>query len=318
MIDYKRILFFLFLLVFALESYAANIATQHEKSLFVRGVVHILFEREGKNAVSLDDMDGNDIPDQVEDIAKQISATYFLYCQILDFPDPILSSRYSGVKYIEVNIKHRDTLGGFNGIAYDEIINYGGADKIKGDKAIRIDISSSIFATTNHTPAHEMFHLIQNGITYFKNRWYTEGMARWSENALKKGGLGAIGSFPQSKYSEKWKRDLFKKTYSAEKQFWNIIARLDDKTGLLPDLIDPDLEQLRYSDGSRVLNDKALTGAGLMREILIELGKIDDVVFHELNYITWNEINQFSTDNNEYIYYAVQRVVKNRTGRDIP
>jgi hypothetical protein len=48
-----------------------------------------------------------------------------------------------------------------------------------------------------------------------------------------------------------------------------------------------ELAALRYSDGSPVHQDRNLTGAEIMRDILVDLGKMDDVALQELGYGEW-------------------------------
>jgi len=60
------------------------------------------------------------VPDHVEDVAKQVWVAHRLFCEVLEFPDPLNSERYAGVACIEVCIRDRGELGGRNGAAYDE------------------------------------------------------------------------------------------------------------------------------------------------------------------------------------------------------
>ncbi|NLF69530.1 MAG: hypothetical protein GX575_10810 [Candidatus Anammoximicrobium sp.] len=87
---------------------------------------------------------------------------------------------------------------------------------------------------------------------------------------------------------------------------WNPIAQRTDPKGLLPQTpVLKELAALRYSDGLPVLQDRNLAGAAIMREILAELGQMDDVAFQELGYGKWTEHNQRSTNNDSYIYQGV-------------
>jgi hypothetical protein len=47
-----------------------------------------------------------------------------------------------------------------------------------------------------------------------------------------------------------------------------------------------------------------------MRDILIALGKTDDVAKEDLGYKDWSEENQRSPQNNPYIYQAIMDVVR--------
>ncbi|EMI20012.1 hypothetical protein RMSM_03060 [Rhodopirellula maiorica SM1] len=99
--------------------------------------------------------------------------------------------------------------------------------------------------------------------------------------------------------------------YDAEYVLWNPIAIQTDRKGSLSHKqLGRQLTSLRYSDGTPVLRDAALTGAEIMREIVIELGKLDDVAFEELNYESWSESNQLADENNPYIYKAVMDILR--------
>tara|TARA_R110002111_G_C5742101_1_gene349740 strand:- start:46 stop:354 length:309 start_codon:yes stop_codon:yes gene_type:complete len=61
---------------------------------FVYDKVRIFYVKEGTGAVSPVDVDQNGVPDQVENVAKQIWAAHRLFCDVLKFPDPFESERY--------------------------------------------------------------------------------------------------------------------------------------------------------------------------------------------------------------------------------
>lgn len=289
-----------------------KILFQTESNEFTLGHIRIFYDKTGKNAVLLADSDKNGIPDQVEDIATQIWVTYQYFCKALKFPDPFKSPRYKNLTYIEVSLLNRDRLKGSNGLAFDELMDSRGRNDKPDEKAIRINLSRDIDPTRNLTPSHEMFHLIQNGATYFKNRWYTEGMARWSEMGLGDkvidNGKLSFNSFLQNE--EFNKKRLFKQSYSAAQSFWYLIATLDKENYLIVDKkIIKKLRQFRYKQGSLVMRTGKIKGASIMRSILIELNLQQDKAFRELKYDKWSEKNQRSANNSEYIFQAVKKVV---------
>ncbi len=287
----------------------------------LRGSIRVFYAIDGKSAVPLADADSNGVPDHVEDIAKQLWAAHQLFCEVLDFPNPLRSERYPDATCIQVGLRERDEIGGGNGVAFESAQRAKNIPEGKpNDRALIISIGKHVDAKRNITPAHELFHLIQYSTTYFKNRWYLEGMARWAEHALDTGGVGEIkyplrGPWPQKPANLPM---LFMMTYDAEFVLWNPLAkRADPKGTLSADEISKELGELRYSDGSLVLRDHDLNGAGLMREILLELGKVDDVAFKELDFEGWTEENQKSEKNDRYIYQAVMdslRRVPSRVG----
>lgn len=155
--------------------------TQHYKM----GKIRVFYNTTGKHSIEPTDNNQNQIPDQVEDIAKQTWVAYKLFVNTLNFPDPLQSERYQQASFIDVNLLAKESINQ-NGVAYDGLQNFRRAMDELGTKTITFDVATTVNPRTNITPAHELFHLIQNGATYFKNRWYTEGMARWAEHALEK------------------------------------------------------------------------------------------------------------------------------------
>lgn len=282
------------------------------KNHYKMGVIRVFYDTEGKHAVQPKDSNKNRVPDQVEDIAKQTWVAYQIFVESLEFPDPLKSERYNLAKSIDINILSKEVIG-MNGMAYDGLLKMGRNIDKKGVKTICFDVASSVLAQKNITPAHELFHLIQNGCTFFKTRWYTEGMARWSEHALGKGSLGAIkyksnGPWPQNK---EMLEKLYRMKYDAEFYIWNPLADQSDPKGTIPsDKIQKEVREMKYSDGTKILKDTRLKGACFMRDVLLELGKLDDLAYTKLSYSKWSEVNQQSLDNSPYIYQAILNVSK--------
>ncbi len=230
----------------------------------------------------LDDVDRTGVPDRVEDIALQVWAAHHLFCDVLKFPDPRGGERYKKVNCIQVSLRD---LGGGNGLAFDEFQRARQIPEGKPtDRAIVMAMNCKLNPMKNITPAHETFHLVQYGATYFKNSWFLEGIARWAEHALAREGLGQIKYSPRGPWPQKPQhlQLLSKMKYDAEHVLWNPIAARTDRDGLLRDkLLGKKLASLHYSDGTPVLRDRTLQGAEIMREIVIELGKLDDVSFED-------------------------------------
>jgi hypothetical protein len=283
------------------------------KEHYVLGPIRVFYNKEGQAAVPPADVDRTGVPDRVEDIAKQVWAAHQLFCKVLKFPDLFQSERYRGVTCIQVSLRD---LGGGNGLAFTSSQR---ARKIPEgkptDRAIVLSVNCKLNPIRNITPAHELFHLVQYGATYFKNGWFLEGMARWSEHALAREGLGKIkyspnGPWPQGR---QYMLLLTKMRYDAEHVLWNPIAHRTGRDGLLSDrLLGKQLASLRYSDGTPVLRDRTLRGVEIMRDIVIELGKQDDIAFRDLKYDRWSEQNQRAVENDPYIYQAVMDVLRQR------
>lgn len=296
---------------------SASTASAQKKTFltehYVHGPIRVFYIKQGKDAVPLNDFDRTGVPDRVEDIAKQVWAAHHLFCDVFKFPDPFRSERYKGVTCIQVSLRD---LGGGNGLAFDEPQRARKIPEGKAtDRAIVMSINCKLNPMTNITPAHETFHLVQYGATYFKNSWYLEGMARWSEHALAREGLGHVKYSRRGPWPQKLQhlQLLSKMRYDAEHVLWNPIAARTDRDGLLRDsLLGEKLISLRYSDGTPVLRDRTLQGADIMRDILVELGKLDDVAFEDLKYDGWSEDNQRGEGNDPYIYKAVMDAFRRR------
>jgi hypothetical protein len=196
-------------------------------------------------------------------------------------------------------------------VTYDELQRFKRPGDPEGTVSLCFNVATTIKAPANLTPAHEFFHLIQNSVTFFKNRWYTEGTARWSERALGTGGLGlergsGVWPLPEEKAAS-----IFTMAYDASEQFWNPLCAKVDRDGTIPE--SPALERLqsmRYTDGTPVLKDVQLTGWRFIRDVLAGLDSVDDVAFRELGYDRWSEVNQRSPKNDAYILRVVEEVMK--------
>ena len=173
----------------------------------------IFYTLEGKNAITdQTDNNKNNIPDIVEDIAIQLGTANKLYSEVFGFVQPAVSRRYKDqINSIDVHIMSSE----YKGVSGDGIITYKYRKvKIPATGALTITISNKIKAG-NLTPAHELTHSYQNSYTMFKNRWFTEGVARWMEYAFKEG-TGKQKKLPDTAYDfEK----LLLRTYDA-KYFW--------------------------------------------------------------------------------------------------
>ncbi len=148
----------------------------------------IFYSKDGKHKLPdhyMVDLNENMIPDYIEDIASQLTLSSEIFTKTLGFKHPLESVRYSNiVKYIDVHILNSKTGGG----AGDAIIDYNYKAFKNQNKALSINLSNNL-KLHSLTPMHEMFHLIQNGYTMFKNGWYTEGICPNGENYFLKGNV---------------------------------------------------------------------------------------------------------------------------------
>jgi hypothetical protein len=275
----------------------------------------VVYQTEGRDAVRPDDGNTNGVPDQVEDVLTQTAAARLLFVEVLGFPDPLQTERFRTAGSLDVWFKGASE-GLRNGTAFDELQRA----RVPGDppdaRCIAFRVVATLDPKANMTPAHEFFHLVQYGATYFKNRWFAEGTARWSERGLAAGALGPAEPLAAWPLPPDKPPAVFAMSYDAAKAFWNPLAARCDPGGALPD--GPALRKLQamtYTDGSPVMKDLAFTGWRFMRDVLLELGEADDLAFREQRYDRWSEANQCSPKNDAYILRAVEKVTARHEGR---
>lgn len=273
------------------------------------GNVRIFYHTEGQHAVDTTDGNTNGIPDQVEDVMTQVQAARKLFVDVLGFPDPLKTERFHAARFIDISFRHKDVLK-MNGVAYDELQRYNRPGDPPGTRSIAFTLASSLKAPANLSPAHEFFHLIQYSTTYFKNRWFLEGTARWSERALGVGGLGPARILSAWPLPDERKQAIAAMSYEASEHLWNPLAAKTDKEGTIPN--SPALQAvqaMKYTDGSTVLKDLRLTGWKFIRDVVNGLGQMDDTAFRELGYDKWSEANQRSEKNNAYLFRVIENIV---------
>lgn len=244
------------------------------------GEFRIFYSLSGQDALpNSADANGNGAPDYVERVAMELAAARELYDHQLQLTHPLKSPRYQNqAEFIDVHLLSfpLTTNGAKHGIAYDELSSFDRArEPGRKTKVLVMDISNNLPAS-NPTPAHELFHLYQNGYTLFKNRWFTEGTARWAES-LDKQGSPATGQLLRSTSEV---NDLFQKTYQAA-SFWTLVVnRMDPAHG----------------------------GRAFIRPLFEELGRMDDVAGAKTGQGTakWTEQEQMSPANDAYIWKALQ------------
>ena len=195
---------------------------------FVCEEFRIYYTLEGDQALPAADRQDHDrdgVPDKIQSLALQLVTARRCYVEVLGLRHPFESPRYRGrVKFIDVNVW--DLGGNKNGMAGDAIVNYHRpSDPPEGVEVLTIDLSTKL-SPRNLSPAHELFHVFQNGYTLFKAPWYYEGTARWSEDLLR-AGAGEAGPLPATRAELE---DLFKLSYDASR-FWQALARATDPGG---------------------------------------------------------------------------------------
>lgn len=246
----------------------------------------IFYSLSGKDALPEKrqiDQNRNGIPDFIDEVARRFLKADKFFRNEVELTPPLKSKRYIGqVHYIDVNILNfsLNKKGPKNGVAYDGTPKFNRA--ISGQASLNvlaIDLSGSVRLKSNSVE-HELFHLYQNGYSYFKNRWYTEGTARWSELVINSH-VGVGGQLPSSTAQ---KLELFSKTYDANR-FWNeLILR----------------------------SDKSKHGRVFIKTLLEQLDYVDDIAARDrgIASVNWKESEQKSKHNNPYIWRAVIESLK--------
>ncbi len=271
--------------------------------------IRIHYHVSGEHAVMAADANGNGVPDQVEDILTQTQAARIVFVEVLGFPEPMKTERFRTASFIDIHLRSKEVLK-MNGVAYDELQRYRKPGDPEGTLSIGFSVATSVKAPGNLTPAHEFFHLIQYSSTYFKNRWFLEGTARWAEKALGTGDLGPARFLPSWPLSPERKAEIEAMAYEASEHLWNPLAKRMADELTLPE--SPALERLRamrYTDGSPVLKDEHLAGWRFIREVIEGLGRSDDRAFDEQGYDRWSEENQRSEKNHAYLWKVIEAVV---------
>jgi hypothetical protein len=270
----------------------------------VKGRIRIFFDIEGKHAIDPTDANRNSLPDQVEDILLQTWVALNLW-KSLAFPDPFTAERYREVAWLDIHLLHRSLLGS-NGVTYDEIQSFHRPGDPEGTPSLCFDVATQVHAHRNFTPAHEVFHLIQNSATYFKNRWYTEGTARWSERGLGVGGNALASTSSVWPPADEQLAALFLTTYEAADRYWRPLLAETDPHGWLPaEAVPAEIRSARYVNGESVLKDFELTGWKFIRDVLEALAVADDEAFASRGLSRWTEDEQRSTANDRIIHRTI-------------
>ncbi|MCR5812981.1 MAG: hypothetical protein K6G15_00615 [Desulfovibrio sp.] len=261
--------------------------------VFEKGVFRLVYQRQGEEAVRLDDGNANGIPDQVENIAIQLAAARDVFHSVLAFPDPLTSERYAQTEGVVVWLRSAKSMKGQHGLAF----SVASRSRYVPGKWLKMQIATNIDARRNPTPAHEYFHLIQYGQANFKNAWYLEGMARWSEDLVQR--------VPVLKKRELPGENVWEATYQASNLLWRPLAGICGGRTALPESLKT---TYRYVDGSPVFHDHFISGAQAMREMLLCLHRKEKDAAGTSDLEMWRKKTQRSPANNPLIFECVREV----------
>lgn len=249
------------------------------------------------------DRDFDGVPDIIEDAARQLVAARRVYTELLGFVHPLKQARYrESASGIDVNVV--DLGSGAMGRAFDEVRNLQRSIDGKAGTCMLHMALDLRWRPANQTPAHELFHLFQNGYTMFKMRWLSEGTARWAESALG-ASVPQPGSLPDS---EAARSALLSSSYGAA-GFWSTLAALSDPDERLPP---PWLRSSKYSNGQPLYAGAPMRGAAFIRAMFEAMGRADQAFARERGRSAhaWTEAEQKSPVNDAAAWAAVMQVVR--------
>ena len=301
-----------FIIILNTVSYA-NWKTDRENlnNVYISNHFRIFYTLQGKNAVAnQNDTNKNNIPDIIENIALQLNTSEQLFTNILGFKSPLQSNRYKNLaKSIDIHILALN----YKGESGDGVIKYNYKIIQKNHQTLSMAISNKIKAN-NLTPLHELFHTYQNGYTMFKNRWFTEGTARWSEFAFKNK-TGKQHNLPSTALEiEK----LLYKTYDA-KYFWNRLLFLCSKKDKGFKLSNNLKNNTYIGSDEKIIKDNTLFGYTFLISFFKNLDIADDIAANKFGYkkFQWKEKKQKSFKNNKYILKALKKTISENRCQNI-
>lgn len=266
----------------------------------------VLYNTKGKHApAELHDGNSNEIPDFVDDLLLQL-VTMRQVLEQLGFRHPFESYRYErvGVSRIYVAIRDLDR----NGTSYDPAHR----DVSKGRDApcVLLMAVANDLQTGNLTPAHELFHLYQYGYTVFKNAWYLEGMARWSEGLLE---TRNHASAPLPDTIDE-RSDLFSRSYGAVSFWIGVINMLSSSSAAIPSYA-PHLSERRYSNGERVIDSEAgRRGSDAIIAVLETFDRLDREISIKTGrrLKSWSNRERKDPQNSDAMLQAVLTLIEKR------
>lgn len=275
-------------------------------AVYQQGIVYVIYdENEVDEVKDRTDLNSNGVPDMIEDIATQINAARELFKDVFDFPDPLESQRFKNVTSIEVDILARENMNNRSGQAISGVRKQ--SKHNPNERAIRIKVASNLNPHKSATPEHEYFHLVQYGATYFRNRWFLEGMASWSQDSVSK-----IKEYPDGKSIKSTLNDkaaleeIYQDRYSTSKSLWYPLAVSKKDKAKIPAAM---IEKYKYVDGSPVFHDDIFYGPNVMLAVLREMKSREEVAAANFGGVNkWRKEGQRDDGNNEIIMDCVRDV----------
>lgn len=268
--------------------------------------IRVFYTLAGEHALVIQtDLNGNGVPDYVENVEKQADAARKAY-NLVGFRDPLESGRYRAATHIDINLGN---IAG--GAAYSEPGIWGAVPQRGGVCAIRIDLSSGIanYPGTWSIMAHEMFHLFQYGYSMMKRSWFIEPTANWAERIIRTGTMNhpdPTQKLPQT--MEEMQTTVFSQTYPYN--FWSRLAKIMDPAEDSIDLPE-ELRNATYVDGSLIFKDDKIRGFGFLSRFYQYLDAEDAVVSQLYGWpeYDWGSGNQNHAMHDARVLKVIQRAI---------
>lgn len=311
-----RILFFVYLLWPGSGAAAKPAADSSENvepvyHIWRKDQFRIIYTTTGEDAVPATDVNGNAVPDFVEDIASQFVLSHHVLCVIAGFPDPLQSPRYPGVVFVDVYIQNKSKHDGHTGVAMRSSYRAFQAGD-SNTRALKIALANDFDPKKYCTPTHEYFHLIQNSVTYIANGWFFEGTARWAIDAIVEKKPDKNASLDKVHYyltDPAGQKTLQKSMYKGAAYLWIPLADICPRATVHLPENDPVL-RITYVDGSPTLKDHTFAGALLVKRVLELTAERQHIPFTKYNYGEWDKVNRIDERNNPYLFSAVEEAIK--------
>ena len=281
-----------------------SVATTANAAIYQQGIIYVIYDEAGERSVTdKTDKNSNGVPDVIEDIATQVNAAREVFNGVFNFTDPLACARFKNVTSIEIDIESKENLK-VVGKAFGDVRKKSKHDP--NERALYLKIANTINPHVISTPTHEYFHLVQFATTYFRNDWYLEGMARWSQDAIDKINYPDGADIHFKLKSKSAAEKIFNGKYDVADFLWYPLAvNKKDKIKLPRELID----KYKYVDGSPVFKDDIFFGPNVMLKVLHVMKTKEELAAQNfLNVKEWHKKGQRSEKNNEIILNCVKEV----------
>ncbi|MBD3878067.1 MAG: hypothetical protein SR1Q5_00050 [Quinella sp. 1Q5] len=274
-------------------------------AVYQQGIVYVIYEEEGDAApIDNTDLNINGVPDVVEDVATQVNAARELFKDVFKFPDPLESERFKDVTSIEIDIESKQIMGRWNGNSSQRVRKQSKHDP--NERALHFRVANTVNPRKNSTPAHEYFHLLQYGVTYFRNNWFKEGTARWAQDSVRKIKYPDGKNVPSMLEDKMFEEKLFQGSYDMAEQFWYpLVVNMNDKAKIPDSLV----TKYRYVNGSPVFQDDTIYGPNVIREVILVMKSKEPLAAAEYGTLKqWRKKGQQDERNNKFILASVREV----------